>query len=156
MADAASIRTGQQARALAGELLGTGPAARAATLVTRQIIGLAFEAGLRPCLAAPGPRKGSYRVIVDSGGRADCLFGGIDVGARTGRILRAYLTRGSGGVERRYDQVAEIRAAIKSWASARQAAERGQGAPGRAAPGTPQPAPPAGSLPLIPCPWSSA
>ncbi|HEX9526411.1 MAG TPA: hypothetical protein VF951_02860, partial [Streptosporangiaceae bacterium] len=59
----------------------------------------------------------SYRIMVDSGGRRDCLFGGIDVGARTGRILHAHLTHGSWGEERRYDRVAEIRAVLKSWAA---------------------------------------
>jgi hypothetical protein len=156
VAEAAGVRAGKQARALADELLGTGPAALAATLVTRQIIGLAFEAGLRPCVAPPGPRAGSYRVIVDSGGRADCLFGGIDIGARAGRILRAYFTQGDGGAERRYDQVAEIRSVIRSWAAARQAAGQGRPAPGRPAVSARQPARAPGSLPLIPAPGVSS
>ncbi len=90
---------------------------RPATQVTRQIINLAFEAGLNPYLDPSGVRQGSYRIMVDSGGRRDCLFGGIDVGARTGRILHAHLTHGSWGEERRYDRVAEIRAFLKSWAA---------------------------------------
>lgn len=59
--------------------------------------------------------------MIDSGGRRDCLFDGIDVGARTGRILRAHLTHGSWGQERRYDSVAEIRTVITSWAALQRA-----------------------------------
>ena len=98
-------------------LLGTGPAARRATRVTRQVINLAFEAGLNPSLDPSGVRHGSYRIMIDSGGRRDCLFGGIDVGARTGRILHAHLTHGSWGQERRYDHVAGIHAVLTSWAA---------------------------------------
>jgi hypothetical protein len=105
----------------AGELLGTGPAALRATRVTRQIIDLAAGAGLDPCLDPSGVRHGAYRVMVDSDGRRDCLFGGIDVGARTGRILRAYLTHGGWGQERRYGSVAQIRVVIRSWAALQRA-----------------------------------
>jgi hypothetical protein len=98
-------------------LLGTGPPAVRATPVTRQIIDLAFEAGLSPALDPAAVRRGAYTVVVDSGGRGDCLFGGIAIGARTGRILHAHLTHGRWGQERRYDRVAEIRAVIKSWAA---------------------------------------
>ncbi|MGH3190388.1 MAG: hypothetical protein ACRDOL_24595 [Streptosporangiaceae bacterium] len=108
----------------AGALLGTGPAARRATRITRQIIDLAFEAGLNPILDPAGVRHGSYRIMIDSGGRRDCLFGGIDVGARTGRILRAHLTHGSWGEERRYDSVAEIRTILGSWAALRRGKHR--------------------------------
>jgi hypothetical protein len=86
-----------------------------ATRVTQQILGSAESAGLRPWLSA-GSRPGSYRVMVDAGGR-DGLFGCIDIGARTGRILRAYLTHGNHGTERRYETVAEIRTVIQSWAA---------------------------------------
>jgi len=102
-------------------LLGTGPAAVPATRVTRQIINLAAEAGLKPYLDPSGVRRGSYRIMVDSGGRRDCLFGGIDVGARTGRVLHAHLTHGSWGQERRYDSVAVIRAVLQSWAALQRA-----------------------------------
>lgn len=95
-------------------ILGTGPDALPATLATRQVLRLAVDAGLKPELRS-GTYRGSYRVIVDSGGRRDCLFGGIDIGAGTGRILRAYLTHGHWGEERRYDHVADIRAVLKSW-----------------------------------------
>jgi hypothetical protein len=113
--------SGRQRVDVAGALLGTGGAGLRATLATRQIINLAAAAGLNPTLDGSGVRRGSYRVTVDSGGRRDCLFGGIDVGARTGRILRAYLTHGHWGQERRYDHVAEVRAVIKSWAAIRRA-----------------------------------
>jgi hypothetical protein len=106
----------------ADRLLGTGLTAHQATQVTRQIINLASEARLNPRLDPSGVRHGSYRIMVDSGGRRDCLFGGINVGARTGRILHAHLTHGIGGEERRYGSVAEIRTVIKSWA----ALQRGQ------------------------------
>ena len=101
----------------AGAVLGGRPATRA----TRQIIDLAHKAGLNPYLDPSGVRHGAYRVMVDSGGRRDCLFGGIDIGARTGRILHAYLTHGSWGEEQRYDRVAEIRTVIKSWAALQRA-----------------------------------
>ncbi len=100
----------------ADRLLGTGPAAVRATRVTRQIINLASEVGLNPTLDPAAVRHGAYTVIVDSGGRRDCLFGGIAIGARTGRILHAHLTHGHWGEERRYDRVADVRAVIKSWA----------------------------------------
>lgn len=97
----------------AADVLGGRPATRA----TRQVIALADRAGLRPHPDPSPPRHGRYRVLVDSGGRRDCLFGAIYIGARTGRILRAWLTHGSQGQERRYDTVADIRAVIRSWAA---------------------------------------
>jgi hypothetical protein len=106
----------QQAQEAAGELLRAGrPGAVRATQVTRQVIALAFEAGLNPELD-PQVRHGAHRVLLDSRSGDDCLFGGIDIGARTGSILRAYLTRSRWGEERRYEHVAEIRDAVKAWA----------------------------------------
>jgi hypothetical protein len=95
------------------------PGGPPATRVTRQVIALALAAGLNPRLDTAAPRHGRYRVIVDSGGRRDCLFGAIYIGARTGRIRHAHLTHGRWGQERRYDTVAEIRAVIQSWAALR-------------------------------------
>lgn len=108
----------QRAREAAGELLRTGrPGAVRATQVTRQLIALAFEAGLNPELD-PQPSHGAHRILLDSRSGDDCLYGRIDTGARTGSVLRAYLTRGRWGEERLYEHVAEIRDAIKSWARA--------------------------------------
>lgn len=105
----------RQSHEAAGELLRAGrPGAVRATQVTRQVIALAFEAGLHPELA-PQPRHGAHQILLDSRSGDDCLYGGIDIGARTGSILRACLTRGRWGEERRYKHVAEIRDAIKSW-----------------------------------------
>lgn len=87
-------------------------AGRHATLATRQVTAHAIRAGLKP--QPEGVTRGSYRIVVDAGGR-DGLFGCIYVGARTGRILRAFLMHGNNGVERRHDDVAEIRTVITSW-----------------------------------------
>ena len=106
-------RNGSHAATSADAVLDGRPASR----VTRQVIDLAAKAGLNPDPDPCGVRRGSYRIFLDSGGRRDCLFGGIDVGARTGRILRAYLTHGSWGEEQRYDRVADIRTVLKSWAA---------------------------------------
>jgi hypothetical protein len=92
------------------------------TQVTQRIISLASAAGLNPSLCRPA-RHGTWTVIVDSGGRRDCLFGGIAIGARTGRVLHAHLTHGNWGEERRYDTVAEIRATIMSWAALQRAGQ---------------------------------
>ena len=86
-----------------------------ATSVTRQVIGLAVEGGLRPD-PRPERRRGLYRVVVDAGGR-DGLFGCIDISERTGRIVRAYLTHGNHGTEQRIEDVAGVRAVIASWAA---------------------------------------
>ena len=88
----------------------------AATTVTAQIIDLADRAGLRPRIDRYGVRHGIYRVMINAPGR-DGLFGAIYVGAKTGRILRANLTHGNAGQEKRYNGVAEVRAVIKSWAA---------------------------------------
>ena len=84
-----------------------------ATLATRQLIALAFRAGLKPGRSTQ-VHRGAYRVFVDSGGRTNCLFGGFDVGATTGRVLRGYLMRGNDAEELRYD-FAGLRTAFKDW-----------------------------------------
>lgn len=86
-----------------------------ATSVTRRIVDLAAEGGLRPD-PRPESRRGLYRVMVNGEGR-DALFGCIDVSERTGRIVRAFLTHGNDGVERKHETVAEIRAVLSSWAA---------------------------------------
>jgi hypothetical protein len=86
-----------------------------ATAVTVQLVGLAVEGGLRP-QADPRRRRGLYRVFVNGPGR-DALFGCIDISETTGRAVRAYLTHGNDGVERRYESVAGIRAVLASWAA---------------------------------------
>jgi hypothetical protein len=101
-----------------GSCSGPGrPGAVRATQVTRQVIALAFEAGLRPELD-PQPYHGANRIFLDSRSGDDCLYGRLDIGASTGSILRAHLTRGRWGEEFRYEHVAEIRDVIKSWARA--------------------------------------
>lgn len=84
-----------------------------ATRVTRQLVSQAQTAGLRPHVQPP--YRGSYQVYLDAGG-IDGLFGALVVGASTGRILRAYFTRGNYGVERRYD-IDGARILIQSWAA---------------------------------------
>lgn len=86
----------------------------AATSVTRRIVALAESAGLRPNVEPA--YRGAYRIIVNAPGQ-DGLFGGIAVGARTGRILHAHLTHGNWGEEKRYGTVADIRRVFKSWAA---------------------------------------
>jgi hypothetical protein len=95
----------------------------AATAVTRQIVGRAAAAGLRPHLGQPVIYCGAYRVLVNAEG-VDGLFGAVYVGARTGRILRAYLTHGNHGQEKRYDKVAAVRTVIQSWAALQRGATR--------------------------------
>ena len=86
-----------------------------ATTVTVRIVDLAASAGLRPSTTYK-PYRGLRRVFVDAGG-VDGLFGCIDVSERTGKVVRAYLTHGNHGVERKLEKVAEIRAALTSWAA---------------------------------------
>jgi len=85
-----------------------------ATAVTRQIIALAEQGGLRPRADEDSPRHGRVRIVVNGPG-PDAIFGAIYVGARTGRILHAVLTHGNYGEEKRYDDVASVRAVLTSW-----------------------------------------
>jgi hypothetical protein len=85
-----------------------------ATTVTRQLIKLAEAGGLHPRIGGTG--HGAVQIVLDGHGR-DALFGAIYVGTRTGRVLRAYLTHGNHGIERKHVKVAEIRTVLKSWAA---------------------------------------
>lgn len=97
----------------------------AATSVTRRLIALAGEGGLRP--RAEAPYRGRVAVVLNGEGR-DALFGVIYVSARTGRVLRAFLTHGNDGTEQRLEKVAEIRAVLEGWAALRR--DGCQAAPG--------------------------
>jgi hypothetical protein len=90
-------------------------AGRPATSVTVQLVALAVQGGLRPEVSV-NRRRGLYRVVLNAPGR-DGLFGCLDISETTGRIVRAYLTHGNAGVERRHESVAEIRAVLASWAA---------------------------------------
>lgn len=87
-----------------------------ATRGTRSILAIAEQAGLAPHLDEDGAagRDGVARVVV-SGPRASSLFGAIYISARTGAVLRANLTHGNHGVERRYTGAGEVRTVLSSW-----------------------------------------
>jgi hypothetical protein len=87
-----------------------------ATPATRTILALAEEAGLAPHLDEDGPTgvDGVARVLVN-GPRRSSLFGAIYISTRTGKVLRANLTHGNHGIERRYTGAAEVRAVLASW-----------------------------------------
>lgn len=86
-----------------------------ATAPTRQIIALAEAGGLRPHV--DGSQHGAARIVVIGPGR-NALFGAIYVSTTTGRVLRAVLTHGNWGQEKRYDGVAAVRAVLTSWLAA--------------------------------------
>ena len=88
-------------------------AGRPATSVTVQLVALAVQGGLRPEVSV-NRRRGLYRVVLNAPGR-DGLFGCIDISETTGKTVRAYLTHGNDGVERRHDSVAQIRQVLSSW-----------------------------------------
>jgi hypothetical protein len=98
-----------------------------ATAVTRRLIALTEEGGLRPAARAPG-RYGRVAVILSGKGR-DALFGVIYVSARKGTALRAFLTHGNWGEEKRYETVAEVRTVLKSWAALQRPREPSGGKP---------------------------
>ena len=85
------------------------------TAVTRRLIALAEASGLRPAAEA-ADRHGRVAVILNGEGR-DALFGVIYLSAKHGTVIRAYLTHGNSGVERKHEKVAEIRTVLKSWAA---------------------------------------
>jgi hypothetical protein len=82
--------------------------------VTRQLIALAEAGGLRPHVDPGRSKHGRVGIIVNGEGR-DALFGVIYLSARKGTVLRAFLTHGNWGEQKRYDTVAEIRSVLKSW-----------------------------------------
>lgn len=87
-----------------------------ATRATRAVLALAKEAGLNPHLDEDGAAgtDGVARVLVN-GPRRSSLFGAIYVSTRTGRVLRANLTHGNYGVEKRYTGSVEVRTVLTSW-----------------------------------------
>jgi hypothetical protein len=72
----------------------------APTKPARWILDRAEQLGLRPKLD-PTAYRGSWRVTFSGTGEWSG-FGGLYIGARTGRILRASLTFGNDGPTRRY------------------------------------------------------
>jgi hypothetical protein len=85
-----------------------------ATAVTRRLIKMCEDGGLRPRIEPDPDRHGRIAVILNGPGREN-MFGVIYVSALTGKALSAYLTPGNSGTEQRHDSVAEIRAALKAW-----------------------------------------
>lgn len=87
-----------------------------ATTATRGMLAITEEAGLNPHLDQDGAAgtDGVARVLVN-GPHASSLFGAIYVSTRTGRVLRANLTHGNHGVEKRYTGAAEVRTVLTSW-----------------------------------------
>ena len=83
--------------------------------VTARIINLAADTGLNPHVAPKLRYRGAWLVYLDGQGE-NAMFGGIYINGK-GRILRAALTRGNQGTERKYTSVAEVRDAIKAWAA---------------------------------------
>ncbi|MFI8459065.1 hypothetical protein [Kitasatospora sp. NPDC085464] len=83
-----------------------------ATTVTRQIITLAEEAGLHP---QERPAFGnSYRVVVDAKEGMGSPIGHIEIGRRSGRVLRAAIVIGLGGPEPQRVTLSGA-AAVRAW-----------------------------------------
>lgn len=99
-------------------------AGRPATAVTRQLIKLAIDGGLRPH-QTPGAKDehGLYLVIVDYPA-VDGLFGAVYVSAVNGNVNHAVLCHGNDGTDRRYGTVAEVRRVLTAWRDARRPAAR--------------------------------
>lgn len=102
-----------------------GTAEIPASAVTARIIRLAAETGLNPHVSPQLTYRGAWLVYLDGQGE-NAMFGGIYINGK-GRILRAALTRGNQGAERKYTSVAEVRDAIKAWAAYQRDALRAPG-----------------------------
>jgi hypothetical protein len=94
-------------------------AGRPATSVTRRLVQLAIDGGLRPHQARDGDRfardeHGLYLIYVDYPS-ADGLFGALYVSAVNGNTDRAVLCHGNNGRDRTYGSVREIRAQLAAW-----------------------------------------
>lgn len=74
--------------------------------VTERITRDAIAAGLRPHTGVQVVR-GARELIVNGEGR-DATFGVVRIGARTGRVLCAYLTHGNSAREFRVDGSVEV------------------------------------------------
>ena len=91
-----------------------------ATAVVRRLVRLAEDGGLRPHADPEPDEHGRIGVVLDGPGR-DSLFGVIYLSAVTGAVIRAYLTHGNSGVERKHETVTEIRVVLQSWAALQRA-----------------------------------
>jgi hypothetical protein len=84
-----------------------------ATTVTEQIMKLAEQAGLRPIWR--GRYGGIREILLNAPGEAG-VFGVIEVGARSGKVLRATLHYGNGGRTQKLTGAVEVRAVLKELA----------------------------------------
>jgi hypothetical protein len=84
---------------------------------TEQLVTLATTAGLRPHVQVDQDGRtiyrGTYTIIVNGTGEHS-PFGGIVVGATTGRVLRGSITYGNDGPTRRYRGARQVLAAIRA------------------------------------------
>jgi hypothetical protein len=86
---------------------------------TDQLVTYAEAAGLRPTVQVDRDGRttyaGTYKILLNGEG-VDSPFGGILVGAKTGRILRGSLTFGNGGPTRTYLNATEVLSALRGLA----------------------------------------
>lgn len=81
------------------------------TTATNQIVALAEKAKLHPTWQ---PAYRGVTTITLNGEGAGGVFGVIQVGARSGRILRGELIYGTDGPRRRYVGAVAVRTALKA------------------------------------------
>lgn len=81
------------------------------TAVTTQIIELATRKGLRPQVREP--YRNIVEVTLDAGGEFG-TFGLIEVGARTGRVLRSRIRLGNNGIRRSAEGAVAVRRMLRS------------------------------------------
>jgi len=87
------------------------------TRAARSVLELAARGGTRPHLGRDGARPdrhGRVLVYLNAPGPAG-LFGGIYLSARTGKIIRAYLTPGNWAIERCYVGARQVRPVLAWW-----------------------------------------
>jgi hypothetical protein len=88
-------------------------AGRPATSVTRRLVQLAIDGGLRPHQSGK-PEHGLYLIYLDYPTR-DGLFGALYVSLVNGNTDRAVMCLGNDGRDRTYGSVREVRAQLTAW-----------------------------------------
>ncbi|PNG16078.1 hypothetical protein, partial [Streptomyces cahuitamycinicus] len=76
------------------------------TAYTVGIIRLAEKEGLRP--SEGGTHRGVRRIALNAGGKHG-TFGTLQIGKRSGKVLRIELIHGNGGIERRAQGPSNVR-----------------------------------------------